>query len=380
MFSIRSMVSRQARRQIRRSCGGFTLVELLVVITIIGILISLLLPAVNSAREQGRQTTCKSNLKQLALGCQAHAAQFGYYPGGGWGWGWFGDPKYGSGVTQPGGWIFNVLPFIDQQNLHDLQKGKTGVALATAAGQMLSTPLAILNCPTRRPLQTYPTWLTASDYFCSPNFGGGTPPPTVAKTDYACNAGDNPVEPEWSDSGFSNLPDYNDNAGPPSYATGTAPAGMQNWLGMAQASSGVIFPGSQCKPESVTDGTSNTYLLGEKVLNPDSYDDHGCLAGDNCDGGDNENAYMGFNADIGRWGGSGTYNPQNPQASVANPPPHPDTPGDGDNNNFGSAHTNGFGMAFCDGSVHTIAFTIDLRIHQLLSNRHDGQPIDQSKY
>ena len=361
MFSNRSANDRQARARTGRRCSGFTLVELLVVITIIGILISLLLPAVNSAREQGRQTTCKDNIRQLALGCQAHAAQFGYYPGGGWGWGWFGDPKYGSGVTQPGGWIYNVLPFIDQQNLHDLQAGKTGAALATAAGQMLSTPLAIINCPTRRPLQTYPTWLTAASDFCNPNFAGGTPPATVAKTDYGCNSGDNPVEPGvvWNDSqGESN---YNDDAGPGRYADGVNTTGMSNWLTIAKDSTGVIFPGSQCKPESVTDGTSNTYLLGEKVLNPDSY-----LNG--ADPGDNENAYMGFNADIARWGGP----------SVGSP--HPDTPGNADNSDFGSAHTNGFGMAFCDGSVRTIAFSIDLTTHQRLANRHDGQPIDQSKY
>ena len=64
---------------------GFTLVELLAVITIIGILIALLLPAVQAAREAARQTQCKNNLKQLALGCLQHEQVQGYLPTGGWG-------------------------------------------------------------------------------------------------------------------------------------------------------------------------------------------------------------------------------------------------------------------------------------------------------
>src|SRR5580704_2621702 len=163
----------------RRTFSGFTLVELLVVITIIGILVSLLLPAVQSAREQARLTQCKNNIKQLAMGCQTHVSTYQYFPGGGWGWGWIGDPTHGSGNTQPGGWIYNILPYIDQQNVHDLQLGQTGAGLAAAAGRMLSTPLAVLSCADRRTLQTYPTWLVASDYLCTPAFAGGTPPTKV---------------------------------------------------------------------------------------------------------------------------------------------------------------------------------------------------------
>ncbi len=347
-----------AGRAIRR---GFTLVELLVVITIIGILVSLLLPAVQSAREQARQSTCKNNIKQLALACQTHLSTFGYFPGGGWGWGWIGDPKHGSGTTQPGGWIYNILPYVDQQPLHDLQLGKTGSALATAAGQMLATPLAVINCPSRRPLQTYPTWLTAGNNFCSPCFGSSTPPSLVAKTDYGCNAGDNAIEPgtAWNDSqGESG---YNDDAGPGLYADGVKPSGMLSWRTIALGSTGVMYPGSQTTSEAVSDGLSNTYLCGEKYLPPDDYTN-------GQDGGDNENAYMGFNADIGRWGGPGVGSPKQ------------DTPGLSDNNDYGSAHTNGFGMALCDGSVRTISYSIDLTTHGYLANRKDGHVVDQSKF
>ena len=69
----------------RPRTGGFTLVEMLVVIAIIGILMGLVMPAVNIAREAGRRLTCKNNLKQLGLAAQQHVAKTGYFPSSGWG-------------------------------------------------------------------------------------------------------------------------------------------------------------------------------------------------------------------------------------------------------------------------------------------------------
>src|SRR3977135_3561541 len=84
-----------ADRVRRERSGGFTLVELLVVIAIIGILVALLLPAIQAAREGARRAQCKSNLKQLALGCLNHHDTQKHFPTGGWGYQWVGDPDRG---------------------------------------------------------------------------------------------------------------------------------------------------------------------------------------------------------------------------------------------------------------------------------------------
>jgi type II secretory pathway pseudopilin PulG len=341
------------------------LVELLVVITIIGILISLLMPAVQSAREAARRTQCSNNLKQLGLAANNELASQGHFPTGGWGWRWIGDPDCGSSWKQPGGWVYNLLPFLDQGNLHDLQSGLTGSARSNAAAQMLSTPLVMFNCPSRRPLGTYPTWQNGS----GPNLGGSpgdvyqiyatgsaSATPNVAKTDYGANGGDNYTSPGTNGDPWGTS---NDEGGPLVYSKGLA--STQYWAAVGAATNGVVGPGNTVSAAAITDGMSNTYLFGEKYLDPDEYTD-------GQDGGDNENAYMGDNADIIRWGGPSF------------PAPLQDTPGNAECYGWGSAHAAGFNMVMCDGSVHQLSFYIDLETHRRLSNRADGLPIDGSKY
>ena len=92
---------------------------MLVVITIIGILAGLLMPAVQSAREAGRLVVCQNNLKQIGVAMTSHLEKYGCFPSGGWGMTWTGDPDRGSSARQPGGWIYQVLPFMGQDELHE---------------------------------------------------------------------------------------------------------------------------------------------------------------------------------------------------------------------------------------------------------------------
>ena len=155
----------------------------MVVITIIGILISLLLPAVQSAREAARGLQCQNNLKQLALGCLQHEAAHGFLPTGGWDWAYAGDPDLGFDGGQPGGWVYNVLPYVEQQTLHDMGMGMSQPQKDDARKQVAQTPLPILYCPTRRPAIAYP-----NQY--SPWMGGASNPvPNAARSDYAGNSG-----------------------------------------------------------------------------------------------------------------------------------------------------------------------------------------------
>jgi len=119
----------------------------------------------------------------------------------------------------------------------------------------------------------------------------------------------------------------------------------------------------------IKDGVSNTYLVGEKYLNPDTYDT-------GSDFGDNEDVYSGDSRDIVRW----TAWNSNPQSAAEYLPPFQDQPGLDLQWLFGSAHAGNFGMAFCDGSVQSINYSIDPEIHRCLGSRNDGRVIDGKKF
>lgn len=117
---------------------GFTLVELLVVIAIIGILIALLLPAVQMVREAARRTSCMNNLKQIGLACHNYASSHEYLPPG-----W----KASSQVGVPGwGWASAILPFMEQQNLSDQIDFELLIEDAHHADAIL-IPIASYFCP-----------------------------------------------------------------------------------------------------------------------------------------------------------------------------------------------------------------------------------------
>jgi len=312
--------------------AAFTLVELLVVIAIIGILVSLLLPAVQSAREAARRAQCQNNLKQLAGGCILHETTHGHFPTGGWGWGWVGDPNRGFGRSQPGGWGYNVLPFIEQQALHDLGKGLPDADRRVAGAEMAATPLGVFICPSRRQAKAYP-------YVHNSPFYNIEYPDAAGRSDYAINAGARGA---------------GDEKGPGTIAAGESRDPLTGWP--HDHHTGISFQRSEVKRGMIRDGLSGTYLVGERSINPDLY-----ATGTASD--DDQNLYMGHDRDMFRWTGP-AYKP------------FQDKPGANCDWCFGSAHSAGFHMAMCDGSVHSMSYSIDPVVHENLGHRADGNPVD----
>jgi prepilin-type N-terminal cleavage/methylation domain-containing protein len=307
---------------------GFTLVELLVVIAIIGIHISLLLPAVQAAREAARRTQCANNLKQIALGMAVHHDQQGHFPTNGWNPLWTGDPDRGYGKQQPGGWLYNVLPYIELTALHDLGRGLTSTARGKAIAERLATPVGMFYCPSRRRVRVLFTQYT---YYNASHVD------RVAKNDYAANGGDIL---------------FPTNEGPSTLEA--ADRANYNWPSTAHIN-GVIYFRSELRIAEILDGTTNTYLVGEKYLQPDDYEG-------GADAGNNETAFCGHAVDITRW-------------TATNLPPQQDRPGVSRSNSFGSPHSGSFAMALCDGSVRWISYAIDPELHRRLGNRQDERPV-----
>ena len=130
---------------------GFTIVELLVIIAVAGILLSLLLPAVQNARSTARRTQCKNNLRQHGIAIQNHISSHGFIPSGGLGAQWLGMSDRGSGRNQPGGWIYSLLPYCEQTVIFQMAPPYSSSSIATEnVIEFSCRSLNLFSCPERR--------------------------------------------------------------------------------------------------------------------------------------------------------------------------------------------------------------------------------------
>jgi prepilin-type N-terminal cleavage/methylation domain-containing protein/prepilin-type processing-associated H-X9-DG protein len=334
---------------------GFTLVELLVVITIIGILVALLLPAVQAAREAAHRMQCGNNMKQMALGCMSFEAAYKIMPPGNRAVRFKGSPSIDNAS-----WIFHVLPYIDQNNLYDQ---------VLAAGNMTNAVNQNI-LPIRLPMGRCPSdgWNLQDKRLhnyvgCTGPQCNNPPPGCPAPFQMYCNACNTatdvpaPLSPPWAE-GYG-----------PSFTWGNT-----NNISLVRGMFSRGDPssvGAVINPSSVTDGLSNTILLGEILPEFAEYQRYGVSIG-----------WAGYNTvsqgqtiqpinwtieDVS------TDVPYMKSCSDCSDPEHclwnwAVTWG------FKSNHSGGANFAMADGSSHFISETIDHRLYQYLGCRDDDQP------
>ena len=277
---------------------GFTLVELLVVIAIIGVLVSLLLPAVQASREASRRTQCQNQLKQISLAFHQHHDTLQFFPTGGWDW--MTPPTFVNGTpatgrAQQAGWGYQILPFVEQTAVWNGGGGTTDTDKALFA---IAAPTKLFFCPSRRPPQTvtysYPGYLNGVEA-------------KHALCDYAASSLD---------------------------------------------ASGVVRQYDPRRMAEITDGTSHTLLVGDKRLN------RAKLGQPQAD--DNEGYTCGWNEDTVR------LTSQRPQIDFIGDPSL------FGGKAFGSSHPSAFCIALADGSVRTLAYTVELGAFKSLGDVDDG--------
>jgi prepilin-type N-terminal cleavage/methylation domain-containing protein/prepilin-type processing-associated H-X9-DG protein len=298
---------------------GFTLVELLVVIAIIGILVALLLPAVQAAREASRRSSCSNHLKQFALAVQNYHDGHRALPVniGPWSEGSQPAPQ-----RNGKGWIVSILPHLEQQVLFDsFVPGFDGDFFSSSGilnpvcSSALKTRFNVLHCPSDA---------TAANNSTSQFQLGGI---EVVRTSYKGVIGDTRM------------------GGASSVHQGTMPD-----CHSTNNCNGLFYRNSyqdRLRMASITDGTSQTFLIGEDVVDENNH--------------------------------SAAYYANGDYASCHAPPnyfPKPPTPNDWWNvMSFRSRHPGGVQFAFVDASVTFINETINHALYRALSTKAGGEPV-----
>ncbi|QDV81202.1 DUF1559 domain-containing protein [Planctomycetes bacterium TBK1r] len=298
---------------------GFTLVELLVVIAIIGILVGLLLPAVQAAREAARVMQCQNRLKQVALACHNYESAFKSLPG-------YGGERPGFLITQRenrfrtnlggGTWITQVLLYLEEPQLATKIQPLARSMAVTPSDRIQSlvrVPVETLHCPSRRDAEPYPLH---EPY--SLRYGDAG-----ARNDYAMNGGSAVID-------HSVTPNSRE-----------APA-------IKLTHDGIWVLGQRTRFNTIFDGLSNTYLVGEKAMDlnkletGDGFGDRSPIAG-------YHNVPISSHSYV-------RYAARSPKMdSRANCLECHD---------FGATHHSGWNVAFADGRVTLMDYNLDLEIHR----------------
>jgi prepilin-type N-terminal cleavage/methylation domain-containing protein len=370
MMKPATQFSRTARR-------AFTLVELLVVIAIIGILIALLLPAVQAAREAARRSQCLNSIRQLGLACLNYEAAKKHYPSAVY-------DENNSEYVGPYGYIAIITPYMEDKMLHDLIDFTVRWDFSPNVDNGVpTTVISIAKCPS----QDYIEPIIMFSGTSGPTNGTLTAGPERAhyyavmgaKLTDTC-----PGNPPWELTGCNPV-----NFGGPNYPP------QSTWFG-GVATNGIMYPASKVRISDITDGTSNTLLIGECSWDFSTklgYVPPGWYAGAEVWG--NYPGFIDRDADlkntmgppastaIGFWminavqvyygilGASVQPSDQNPQVGYNAPKisKHNDL-------SFGSKHPNGCSFCAADGSAHFLSVTTDLTVLKDLANRHDGQQVN----
>ncbi|TWT86617.1 Type II secretion system protein G precursor [Pseudobythopirellula maris] len=372
-----TLPSHATPRIFRGERSGFTLVELLVVIAIIGILVALLLPAVQSARESARRSQCTNNLKQIGIACQMHVDTHGIMPAGGWGFRIMGDPDRGAGEDQPGSWIYSLLPFIEEGNLASIGKGLSFADKAIALESVYTTPIAAFICPSRRTsapiaVNQYVANINPQTNGVPSDIGSVEAPAFAGKSDYAINGGGTVIIPPIGGNTsavqcLTNGMNHDECAAEGKF-TRELEAIREDFDGIATERTGV-------KLTRVTDGTSHTLLAAEKMLltkfynfNPTDPDET------NRNSGDNNSMYVGYDWDTVRFVSNFPVGSTDSNRTFYTPQPDSNEDlGDTHFRSFGSAHPGGVQAVLCDGSVHSYTFGVEEIVWERLGRRNDGE-------
>jgi prepilin-type N-terminal cleavage/methylation domain-containing protein len=345
----------------RNQKSGFTLVELLVVIAIIGILIGMLLPAVQSVREAARRTECLNNLRQLGLACMNFESARMRFPNNGM---VGASPRFVSPVVKYGpssdpavstelaSWAMQILPQIEQQNLATLrdQFGTDNSIGSPTDLPMQERSIPAMSCPSRGARFIS---VGSVDRFFNGDYASFT-------AQYGAAAARPPSRPPL--------------ATPP---TGLQQAYYTGVITKAGLYSGGSSGGSFTKFSPVTfggitDGSSNTVLLAEKSADARQYspsaESIAAVTG---------NDFLGEAA--------GIYDPQNhansrfahiPLADSNSSHPMRNSSKSCNEQRFGSAHPGTFSSVFADGSTHSLNMNIDWAAFTDVLMRSDGFVVD----